>query len=49
MPPMTSVKTFIATLRTGETRTTQALDKAVARRRGAQPPMLIGLLGQRAR
>lgn len=47
MPPMTSVKTFITALRTGETRTTQALDKAVARRRGVRAEALIGLLGQR--
>lgn len=44
---MTSVKTFIAALRTGETRTTQALEKAVARRRGARAEALIGLLRQR--
>ena len=47
MPPMTSVKTFLVALRTGETRTTLALGKAVARRRGARAAVLIGLLGQR--
>jgi hypothetical protein len=46
MPPMTSIKTFVAALRTGETRTTQALEKAVARRRGVRAEALIGLLRQ---
>jgi hypothetical protein len=47
MPPMSSLRTFIAALQTGETRTTQALDKAVARRRGAKAAGLIQLLHKR--
>ena len=44
MPPMTSVRTFIAALRTGETRTTKAVEQAVARRRGARGDELVALL-----
>ncbi len=47
MPPMSSLKTFIAALRTGETRTTKALDRAVSRRRGANAAHLIALLHKR--
>ena len=47
MPPMTSVRTFIAALRTGETRTTQAVEQAVARRRGARAEELVALLHKR--
>jgi hypothetical protein len=44
---MSSLKTFIAALRTGETRTTQALDKVVARRRGAKAVACIQLAHKR--
>ena len=44
MPPMSSLRTFIEALRTGETRTTKALDHVVAHRRGAKAAKLIDLL-----
>lgn len=39
MPPMSSLRTFITALKTGDTRTTQALNKLVARK-GAQTVQL---------
>lgn len=47
MPPMSSVRTFIAALKTGETRTTRALEKVVARRRGADAHALAAALRRR--
>ena len=44
MPPMSSLRTFIAALKSGETRTTKALQRAVARRRGAKGQALIAAL-----
>jgi hypothetical protein len=41
---MSSLRTFIAALRTGETRTTKALDHVVAHRRGTKAAKLIDLL-----
>ena len=46
MPPMSSLQTFLKALRTGETETTKALDKVVARRTGATVAPLIVLLKQ---
>jgi hypothetical protein len=47
MAPMSSLRTFIEALRTGETRTTKALDHVVARRHGAKAAELITLLHKR--
>jgi len=41
---MSSLRTFIAALQTGETRTTKALDLVVARRHGPKAGALIDLL-----
>ena len=47
MPPMSSLRTFITALRTGETRTTKALNHVVARRSGATAADLIAALRKR--
>ncbi len=41
MPPMSSLRTFITALKTGETRTTKALEKLAARRRGVAALQLV--------
>jgi len=41
MPPMSSLRTFIAALKTGETRTTRALEGVARRRRGALAEELL--------
>jgi len=41
MPPMSSLRTFIAALKTGETRTTKALESLAGRRRGATATAVI--------
>ncbi len=47
MVPMSSLRTFIAALKTGETRTTRALEEVAARRRGAVAEELITALKRR--
>jgi hypothetical protein len=47
MPPMSSLRTFISALKTGETRTTTALERVVAHRRGAVAAQLIADLHHR--
>ena len=47
MPPMSSLRTFVTALRTGETRTTKALEHLVARRRGAAAEELIAAMAKR--
>lgn len=42
MPPMSSLRTFVTALRTGETRTTKALDHVFGQRRGAAAEELFG-------
>jgi hypothetical protein len=44
---MSNVRAFITALKTGETRTTKALEKAVARRRGAAAEEVFAALGER--
>ena len=47
MAPMAHLRTFIAALRTGETRTTKALEGVMGRRRGAEAEELITALNRR--
>jgi hypothetical protein len=47
MPPMSSLRTFIAALKTGETRTTKALQRLLGRRRGARAEAFIAALKQK--
>lgn len=47
MPPMSSLRTFIAALKTGETRTTKALEGVASRRRGAVAEELLAALSHR--
>jgi hypothetical protein len=44
---MASLRTFIAALRTGETRTTKALEEVLVRRRGAEAEEVIAALHHR--
>ncbi|MEX0749743.1 MAG: hypothetical protein WD359_02960 [Dehalococcoidia bacterium] len=47
MPPMSTLRTFITALSTGETRTTKALEGAARRRRGAAADELLAALRRR--
>lgn len=44
MPPMSSLRTFISALKTGETRTTKALEEVVGRRRGAEAEEVLAAI-----
>jgi hypothetical protein len=47
MPPMSSPRTFIAALKTGETRTTKALEEVTGRRQGVKAEALLAALKRR--
>jgi hypothetical protein len=47
MPPASSIRTFVSALKTGETRTTKALEDVTARRRGANAEEMIAALRRR--
>jgi hypothetical protein len=46
MPPMSKVGTFIAALKTGETRTTKALERVIRRRAALRASGLTALINQ---